>query len=81
MYFLKGQCHEIFNLNFFFIEQLPLGPWYTGLSLFAYGLEFAKIFNFEIVNFGLSGVNDTAQAKNDPWITPIFFCVIVIAIG
>jgi hypothetical protein len=25
-------------------------------------LEFAKIFNFEIADFGLSGVNDNAQA-------------------
>jgi hypothetical protein len=42
-------------------------------SLFAYGLEFAKILDFEIADFGLSCVNDTAGAKNDPWITPILF--------
>jgi hypothetical protein len=23
---LKGQCHEIFDLRFFFIKQDPLGP-------------------------------------------------------
>jgi hypothetical protein len=43
-----------------------------GKSLFAYGFEFAKIFDFEIADFGLSGANDTAQAKNDPLITPTF---------
>jgi hypothetical protein len=55
--YLKGQCHEIFDL-FFFIKQLSIGQ--------AYGLEVAKIFIFEIANFGLSGVNDTAEDKNDP---------------
>jgi hypothetical protein len=29
-------------------------------------MEFSKIFDFEIADFGLSGFNDTAQAKNDP---------------
>jgi hypothetical protein len=37
-----------------------------GLSLFAYGFEFAKIFDSQIADFGTSGVNDTAGAKNDP---------------
>jgi hypothetical protein len=64
--FFKGKCHEIFDPWFFFIKQLPLGPWYTFWSLFAYGLEFAKIFDLEISNFGLSCVNDTAEAKKDP---------------
>jgi hypothetical protein len=64
---MMRQCHEIFNLRFFFIKQLSLG-------LFAYGFEFAKIFDFEIADFGLSGVNYTAEDKNDPKITPIF-CV------
>jgi hypothetical protein len=36
-------------------------------------MEFAKIFDFEIADFGLSGVNYTAQAKNNPLITPLFF--------
>jgi hypothetical protein len=31
----------------------------------AYGLNFAKIFDFEIADLGLSGVNDTAEAKKD----------------
>jgi hypothetical protein len=50
-----------FSTSGFFIKQLPLGPWYTGKSLFAYGLEFAKIFDFEITDFGLwILVNDIA---------------------
>jgi hypothetical protein len=31
------------------------------------------IFEFEILNFGLSSINDIAEAKNNPKITPIFF--------
>jgi hypothetical protein len=62
---LKGQCHEIFNLCFFHQATSPR-------PLIAYGLEFAKIVDFEIADFGLSGVNETAEAKNEPWITSIF---------
>jgi hypothetical protein len=56
--YVKGHYHEIFYLCFFFIKQLPLGPYYTGKSLFAYGWAFMKIFDLKIADFGLSGVND-----------------------
>jgi hypothetical protein len=46
-----------------------------GKRLFECGLEFAKKFDFEIADFGLSGVNDN---DND---SPYIFCVIVIALG
>jgi hypothetical protein len=46
----------------FFIKQLPLGPWYTGWSPFEYGFEFAK----KIADFNHSGINDTAETKNNP---------------
>jgi hypothetical protein len=36
-----------------------------GLKLFAYGMEFAKIFHFEIADFSLSSV-DTSEAKSNP---------------
>jgi hypothetical protein len=38
----------------------------TWAPYFAYCYEFAKIFDYEIADFGTSGVNDTAGAKNDP---------------
>jgi hypothetical protein len=44
-------------------NNFPKAPDTRVKSLFAYGLEFAKIFDFEIADFRLSGVNDTAQAK------------------
>jgi hypothetical protein len=62
-----------FLISVFFHQSTSPRPLIHGTSLFAYGFEFAKIFNFEIAGFGLSGVNDTAGAENDPLITPIFF--------
>jgi hypothetical protein len=61
-----------FSTSGIFIKQSNLGPWFTGQSLFAYG--FAKISDFNIADFGTSGVKDTAGAKNDTKITPIFWC-------
>jgi hypothetical protein len=43
---------------FFFVKQLPLGPWYTGLSLFEYGFEFAEKIDYEIADFCHSGFID-----------------------
>jgi hypothetical protein len=34
-----------FSTSVFFIKQLPLGPWYTGYSLFEYDFELAKIID------------------------------------
>jgi hypothetical protein len=42
-----------------------------GQSLFAYGFEFAKIFDYELGDFGHIGVKDTAVAKNDPQINRV----------
>jgi hypothetical protein len=63
MFPLKGPCHEIFFIKqlVFFIKQLHLGPRPTDLSLFAYGFEFAEIFEYEIDFFVISGVNETAD--------------------
>jgi hypothetical protein len=47
-----------FATSDFFIKQLPLGNRYMDLSLFEFGLEFAKIFDYEIADFWKSGVND-----------------------
>jgi hypothetical protein len=41
--FSKGQCHENFDLWFFFIKQSLLGPLLMGP--FAYGFEFGKLFD------------------------------------
>jgi hypothetical protein len=40
-------------------------PLIHGVKPFAQGLEFEKIFDFEIANFCLSVVNDTAEANTD----------------
>jgi hypothetical protein len=39
------------------------------------------MFDYEIADFGCSGVNDTAGDKNDTLYNPYIFCVIVLAIG
>jgi hypothetical protein len=56
---LKGPCHEIFDRQFFSSNNSiwALDP----RALFAYGFVFAKIFNYEIDFFVVSGVNDTAD--------------------
>jgi hypothetical protein len=41
--------------------------------MFENDLEITKIFGNKIADFGNSSVNDTAVAKNDLEITPIFF--------
>jgi hypothetical protein len=38
----------------------------AGMLWLSYCFEFAKIFDYEIADFGTSAVNDTAGAKNDP---------------
>jgi hypothetical protein len=40
-------------------------------SLFEYGLELAKIFDFEIADFGLRCVNDRKRSLDNPY---IFMC-------
>ena len=40
---LKGQCHEIFDPHFFFINPTHLGPWFSGLSIFEYKFDFTEI--------------------------------------
>jgi hypothetical protein len=61
-----------FSTSDFFIKQLPLGNRFMDLSLFEYGLEFAKIFDYEIADFRKSCVSDRC-AQKDPLVTPIFF--------
>jgi hypothetical protein len=41
---LKGQCHEIFVLQFFW-QTIPLGPLVHRLKPFRYGFAFAKIYD------------------------------------
>ena len=41
--FLKGVCHEIFDLRFFMIRT-HLGPW----SIFKFSFDFAEIFNHKV---------------------------------
>jgi hypothetical protein len=60
---VKETVSQDFRPLVFFIKQSHLGPWLTGLSLFAYGFEFAKIFDYEIADFCNSGVNDTAVSN------------------
>jgi hypothetical protein len=62
---LKGQCREIFDL-WFFHQAIPTGALINGLMPLAYGFKMAKIFEYEIADFGTSGINDTARAKIDP---------------
>jgi hypothetical protein len=50
-----------FSTSGFFHQTTSPRPLIHGIKNFAYGLEFAKIFDFEIADFGHSGVNDTAQ--------------------
>jgi hypothetical protein len=59
----------------FFINQLPLGPRYTGLSLFEYGFEDEKKINYEIAGFCHSSVIDKRSLDN-----PHIFCMKVIGI-
>jgi hypothetical protein len=63
----KEPCNEIFYLCFFSSNSFPEAPdaWVNPICC-TYGLEFAKIFDFEIADFSLSGVNDTAVTKNNP---------------
>jgi hypothetical protein len=42
-----------------------------GESLFAYGLEFTKVFDFEIAEFGHSSVTDTAETASAVSLTPL----------
>jgi hypothetical protein len=44
---LKGTVSPDFLPAVFYIKKSPLGPWFTDYSCFAYGFEFATIFDSE----------------------------------
>jgi hypothetical protein len=62
----KGAVSRDYRPLVFFHQTNSPRPLIHGLNLFAYGLEFAKIFDLKIADFALSGVNNTAEAKDDP---------------
>jgi hypothetical protein len=43
-YVIKGQCYEIFDFRFFFINQFPPSPLSITLGLFRIFRIFAEIF-------------------------------------
>jgi hypothetical protein len=63
--FIKETVSRDFRLLVFH-KTTSLRPLIHRLKPFCICLEFAKIFDFEIADFGLSGVNHTAEAKDDP---------------
>jgi hypothetical protein len=44
----------------FSLNNFPLGPRYTGSSLFYYVFKFAKIFDYRIANIGDISVHEIA---------------------
>jgi hypothetical protein len=56
---LKGTLTRDVKPLVFSHKTTPPGSWYTG-SLFEYGFEFAKKIDYEIADFGHSGVIYTA---------------------
>jgi hypothetical protein len=55
-----------------FIKQLHLGPWSTEKSIFEYRFELAEIFDYEIADFVVTGVNDTVDQQFFVELTHIF---------
>ncbi len=41
---LKGQCHEIFDFRFFFLNQFPTSPWVSHYGRLEFFQKFAEIF-------------------------------------
>jgi hypothetical protein len=61
-----------FSTSCFFHQTTSPRPLIHGYeSLYTYGLEFTRIFNFEIAKFGHSSVIDIAEAASAVSLTPL----------
>jgi hypothetical protein len=56
---LKGQCHEIFDPQFFH-QSIPLGHWLTPKNIFAFGFDFAELLRI----YGDSTLCFIAQSRD-----------------
>ncbi len=74
---VSGQCHEIFDFRFFFMNQFPPGPWVYQKGRFKFFWKFAEIFAAQ----GTPPVSLTPVANLPPVSTTLAKLMAIFAAG
>jgi hypothetical protein len=70
---LKEPCHEIFDHWFFSSNNSIWAPDTRVKTFLHMALYSRRCLTMKSTFLVVSSVNDTADHKSDPWLTPIFF--------